>query len=145
MKLLGPAVAKEHCGPSQKGAAVTANPVFNDKWWTISSFGAAHSDASIGMFVQRFPINGGPDDLVDNDSRTLWNKDSFGGTESHSDYFLSRQTRAQFLVDTRHWYIVWLFCRGKARGAGWGFLGSAAGSYLSVAVSSMTWKLYVFG
>lgn len=124
---------------------VTTTPVVNYDWWTICNIASAHSDGALGTFVQRFPINGGGDDLASASFDPIWDDDSwFAGAGHHSASGLSDRIVAQFPVDSRHWYIFWLYCNGSASGDGWGtFSGSGAGSFLNVAVPSITFRFRV--
>lgn len=121
----------------------SSNPAFNYNWWTYCAFASAHSDAFIGLYVGRYNLSGGFDYAPVNQTIGLWNDDTWLGGGSHSGTNSGFPLFAQFNVDRSHWYALWVWCGGRATGAGWGiFTGSGAGSNLSVRVPSMTWELF---
>ncbi len=121
-----------------------SNPAFTYSWWTICAFASAHSDAFIGLYVGRYNLSGGFDGAPVNQQISLWNDDSWwSGAGSHSGSNSGYPLFAQFNVDRSHYYAMWVWCGGRATGAGWStFSGSGAGSNLSVTVPSFTWELF---
>jgi len=124
---------------------LTSNPAFNFSWWTYCVLASAHSDAFIGLYVGRYTLSGGFDGAPVNQQISLWNDDSWwAGAGSHSGSNSAFPLFAQFNVDRSHYYALWVWCGGRASGAGWGsaFWGSGAGSNLSVTVPSIFWELF---
>jgi hypothetical protein len=123
---------------------IWANPAFNYLWWTYCVFASAHSDGWLGFYVGRYTLAGGFDGAPVFQQHMLWDDDSWwSGAGSHSGSNSGYPLFAQFSVDSAHWYAIWVWCGGRATGAGWGtFSGSGAGSNLAVTVPSMGWELF---
>jgi hypothetical protein len=121
-----------------------ANPAFDYAWLTSGIFRTGHSDAFIGLYVGRYNLSGGFAGAVVNQTVTLWDDSPTLGssglrTGSNSGYPLF----AQFDVDRSHWYALWVWCGGRAKGdAGDLISGSMALSRLNVNVPSITWELF---
>lgn len=123
---------------------LSSSPAFNYRWHTICAFASAHSDGFIGLYVGRYNLSGGFDGAPVNQIISLWNDDSWwSGAGSNTGSNSGFPLFAQFNVDSSHWYALWVWCGGRASGAGWGvFSGSGAASNLNVTVPSMTWELF---
>src|SRR5262249_9727625 len=108
---------------------LSAKPAFNYLWWTICALASAHSDAFIGLYVGRYNWSGGFDAAPVSQMISLWNDDSWwAGAGSHSGSNSGFPLIAQFNVDRSHFYALWVWCGGRATGAGWGvFFGSEIG------------------
>ncbi|HYU01717.1 MAG TPA: hypothetical protein VEK85_15155 [Gemmatimonadales bacterium] len=124
---------------------LSSSPAFNYSWWTYCVFASAHSDGFIGLYVGRYTLAGGFDGAPVDQRISLWSDDSWwSGAGSHSGSSSGYPLFAQLNVDSSHWYALWVWCGGRASGAGWGglFSGSGAGSNLSVTVPSIFWELF---
>jgi hypothetical protein len=124
---------------------LSSNPAFNYHWWTLCQFASAHSDAFIGLYVGRYTLSGDFDGAPVNQQISLWNDDSWwSGAGGHLGSSSGFPLFAQFNVDRRHYYALWVWCGGRASGAGFGspFWGSAAGARLNVTVPWIFWELF---
>jgi hypothetical protein len=123
---------------------LSANPAYTYSWWTYCAFASAHSDAYIGLYVGRYTLSGGFDGAPVSQQLVLWSDDSWwSGAGSHTGSSAGHPLFAQFNVDSSHYYALWVWCGGRATGAGWGtFSGSGAASNLSITVPSITWELF---
>jgi hypothetical protein len=124
---------------------ISSNPAFNYSWWTSCWLASAHSDGWLGFYVGRYTLAGGFDGAPVFQQSMLWNDDSwFSGAGFHSGSNSGYPLFAQCNVDSAHWYAIWVWCGGRATGAGWGspFSGSGAGSSLAATVPSITWELF---
>lgn len=122
-----------------------SNPAINFDWGTWCVFDGAHSDGFIGFYVGEYDLSGGFVGAPIDQTIQLWSDDSWWAgvgfqTGSNSGFPLF----AQLVVDSNHFYEIWVWCGVYVSAAGWGspFWGSGAGADLSVAVPSITWELF---
>jgi hypothetical protein len=125
-------------------AHLFANPSFTYNWYTYSVLDSSHSDGWIGLYVGRYNLSGDLDAVPVSQQISLWNNNSWwSGAGSHTGSNSGFPLSAWFVVDSSHWYAMWVWTGGSVFGDGWGtFSGSGAQSSLSVATPSISLVVY---
>lgn len=123
--------------------SISATLSFTFDWATYCAFASAHSDAWVGIAVERFDMAGLPTGVLVDQQIFLWADNSWwtgAGYSSGSNNAFPLS--AQCTVDNQHVYHVWVRCGGSISAGGWhGGFGSDAWSHIFASVPSITWEL----
>jgi len=124
--------------------SISATLSFTYSWSTICAFASAHSDAWVGLAVERFDMAGFPAGvLVDQKISQWWADASWGDARIFSGSNNAFPLMATCTVDNQHVYHIWVRCGGSISGAGWvnRWGGSGANSEIMGSVPSIIWEL----
>jgi len=118
---------------------ISSNPSFNYEWVAVNTWSSSHSAAFIGLYVGEYTLEGEFVQAPVDQQISLWDSTNGGDQGSTSGYPLS----ASILVDSDHFYEIWVWAGSDAEGDGWtnDFFftwGSYAASYLNVHVPSIS-------
>jgi hypothetical protein len=118
-----------------------ANPIVGFNWQDYCGFDSVHTDGFVGLFAASYNSAGNLSAVLTDQEISLWSDDSWweGGT-GMADYS-SFPMSANFLVDSDHWYALWVWCGSHNIGDGWHTIEySEAVSELFVIVRSISWQ-----
>ena len=118
---------------------ILSTPSFNYEWVAVGTFASSHSAAFIGLYVGEYTLQGEFVQAVVDQTISLWDSTGGGDQGSSSGYPLS----ASILVDSNHFYEIWVWAGSDAEGDGWTndiffTWGSYAASYLNIHVPSIS-------
>src|SRR2546423_14304861 len=119
---------------------VSANPSISYSYGCHNFLSSPHSHAFIGLYIGEYTLGGDFVQDVVNQQITLWDlthRDNFSG--SNAGVPLS----ATILVDSNHFYEIWVWVGGDAEGKGWtGGTGSDGRSELNAHIPSISVHAY---
>jgi hypothetical protein len=133
--------------PSRNGIlTLSSNPSYYSWYVNGGFFHGAVTQAWIGFYIQSYYAygkkGGFPDREMLRQQEMIYNRDIFwwwAGSEQRSDRSDGFPLNAQITVDSSHSYIIYVWCGGLARDAGWNN-SSYAISALSINIPSIIWS-----
>ena len=118
-----------------------ASPIFNFNWQTYCGLSSVHTDGFIGLFAASYDWAGNFSAVLTDQKLSLWSDDSWWDGGSGVDNSHGFPMSANFLVDSDHWYALWVWCGSHNIGDGWYTIRySDAVSELFVLVNSISWQ-----
>lgn len=98
---------------------ISAVPAFSYSWFDGIAFSTAGTWGWIGLIVRSFDFNGADAGTLLDQRLFLWNdRKSFYGENSEEGSNTGFPLSAQVLVDSSHWYNIWVWCSTFSFAAG---------------------------
>lgn len=112
--------------------AIAATPLYSYQWRCATAFGSCSSDAWIGLYVGEYELDGKGVAQPVLYRNSLWShSDSPFGLEGDSGGGVAGLSFPPILVDSKHFYVIWVWAGGDAYSNG---VTSYGGSSVSIIV-----------